>query len=113
MSNEDLDEEYEELNREIPDYKEYSRISLYAGVLGLAVSVANCYFLGEPNLETSYKSYAQMNNAELIPNAIFAVSSVLFFGGEAMYWVINFIEEDFKIKLRKENENKLEKKLKD
>ena len=98
-----------ELMKETRDYRKYSRGAVYAGVLGLAVSAAAYCFTGEPSSETLIKSFNELNNSEIT----FAVSSGLFFGGEILYWLSEFMKQDYISYLKKERKSQLEKGLKD
>jgi hypothetical protein len=93
-------------------YKKFSKGAFFLGITGLVVSAVNYYFNGEPSSQTLNQTLNQMNNLQLTDTAIFALSSVGYFGGGLMYSLFGVLQKDLKNRLEEERAGDLENKLK-
>lgn len=95
------------------EVKKYSKVSLYAGTIGLTIATINYLFTGEPTPQTLTEPFNHMNVAQLIDTAIFDISSFGYFGGGIMYALSSFLEKDDMELVERKTKSELEKELED
>jgi len=110
MSHKYVDEEEEELIKDVDKKGKYSKNIFLGSLLGFGAIALNYYFSNNLGLETLDKSLGEMNNNELIHTAILSASSLGTVGGGVIYGMFAFMKKDLKDRTKKKNN--LEKTLK-